>query len=104
MTGDSGRSTLVVTGHGFGKPSVLRYNVRKSSIKLVGLLLMLLKIMRLQSDDRWPVEKNDTDMMSLVRKYRTNEKGDSMVILNLVLKKYMGLTILQSISAIQRRL
>lgn len=43
-------------------------------------------------------------MMSLVRKYRTNEKGDSMVILNLVLKKYMGLTILQSISAIQRRL
>ena len=42
--------------------------------------------MRLQSDDRLPVEKNDTDMMPLVRKYRTNEKGDSMVILNLILK------------------
>lgn len=43
-------------------------------------------------------------MMPLVRECRTDEKGDAMVILNLVLKKYMGLTILQSISAIRRRL
>lgn len=43
-------------------------------------------------------------MMPLVREYRTNKKDDVMVILNLVLKKYMGLTILQSISAIRKRL
>lgn len=43
-------------------------------------------------------------MTLLVREYRTNKKDDVMVILNLVLKKYMGLTILQSISAIRKRL
>ena len=43
-------------------------------------------------------------MMPLVRKSRANKKDDAMVILNLVLKKYMGLTILQSISAIRKRL